>query len=112
MVRALFEVIVVDVLGLAGIFFVNQDVGMRIDCTIPGCTNIARTSVGFTYSIFTKALSVTVKNAYWRTVVSPPTLDWIQVLGVALVAINLWYLYRALAGRGQRAPPSAQAVSA
>jgi len=99
MVRALFEVLVVDVLGLAGIFFVNQDIGMRISCTIPGCTDLTRTSLGFSYSIFVKSFSMNVKNAYWRTVVSPPTLDWIQVLGVALVAINLWYLYRALGGR-------------
>jgi len=112
MVRALLEVLVVDVLGLAGIFFVNQDIGMRIDCTVPGCTNLARTSVGYSYSILTKTLSVTVRNASWRTVVSPPTLDWIQVLGVALVAVNLWYVYRAVTGRRQRAPPSGQAASA
>jgi hypothetical protein len=98
LVRALYKVLVADAVLLAAVYLVLQDIAMRVSCTIPGCNPfVPRTSAVYSYSIFTKTLALGVNG---NTLTSPLTLDWIQVLGLALLLVNLWYVYGLLRSRG------------
>jgi hypothetical protein len=101
MVRTWVAVLVADLIMASAVLLVLQDVQMRIDCSLPGCDPyVTRASPGFAYSVLTKSFSVVVGG---RTLQSPPTLDWVQLLVVALVALNAWYGYRAMRPRGRNA---------
>ena len=109
MVRTAITVLVADLVLVAAILLVLQDVQMRIDCSLDGCTSfITRTSAGFTYSVLTKSFSFMGNG---NNLTSPTTLDWVQVLVVALVVLNAWYAYGALVGRGRRIGSSAASVA-
>jgi hypothetical protein len=109
LVRTVITVLVADLVWVAAILLVLQDVHMRVDCSIDGCTSfIRRTSAGFTYSVLTKSFSF-VGNG--NNLTSPPTLDWVQVLVVALVVLNAWYAYGALVGRSRGIGSSAASVA-
>lgn len=45
----------------------------------------------FSHGILTQFLSLTENGG---TLVSPPSLDWLQVLSLALVVVNVWFVYR------------------
>src|SRR5271157_1470125 len=100
--RSIITVLFADLILAAAIVFVIQDVQMRTDCALDGCTPIARSSAGFAYSVLTKTFSFVANG---NTLTSPLTLDWVQVLVLALVIVNVWYGYRALARRGRPVKP-------
>jgi hypothetical protein len=86
MVRTSLKVLAVDTVLLIGVYFVLQDLQWRSGYA---------SQEGFTpstiYSVLTKSFAMTGRSLALQ---SPPTLDWIQVLVVVLVALNAWYLLR------------------
>jgi hypothetical protein len=101
LVSTLVKVAVADLVILASVFLVIQDVDSRMTCALLACNPaVTRTSPVFYYSILTKTFALGVNG---RTLTSPLTLDWVQVLGAAFVLLNLWYLYRFLGERRTRA---------
>ena len=101
MVKTWVAVLVADLVMVTAALLILQDVNMRLDCSIPGCTSfLSRTSAAFTYSVLTKSFSVVVNGS---TLASPPILDWFQVLALALVALNGWYGYRVIFQRSRTA---------
>jgi hypothetical protein len=102
--KSVITVVIADLILVGGIVLVIQDIQMRTNCTLDGCQPFARSSAGFTYSVLTKTFSFDVNG---NTLTSPLTLDWVQVLVLALVIVNFWYGYRALTRRGRPVKPPA-----
>lgn len=82
------QVLVANTVILALLYYVEKDLAYR---------NSYAATVGFTastvYYFLTHQLVLTGRGV---TLTSPPTLDWAQVLVVALVALDLLYASRFL----------------
>lgn len=90
MVRTWLKVLAADLILIAAILLVVQDMQMRTACSLPGCYPISDRSEGtFTYSLLTHGFSLMVGGA---TLASPPAFDWFQVIAAAMVVANAWYL--------------------
>lgn len=88
MVRTSLKVIAVDAVLLVGAYFVLQDLQWR-----SGYASQEGFNPSTFYAILTQSFVMTGRGLSLQ---SPPTLDWVQVLVVALVALNAWYLLRLL----------------
>jgi hypothetical protein len=94
MARLGITVVVADLILVGALFLVLQDVQMRIDCSLSACQpSIARSSAGYDYSILTKSLSFMADG---KPLASPPMLDWVQVLVLAIAVLNAWAIYRGI----------------
>ena len=90
MVRGL-RVLLADAVMIGAILFVMSDVNART------AEAVARgLSPSYSYSVLTQYFSV-VREA--TVLQSPPTLDWIQLLSLAFVAVNSWFAYGLFRGR-------------
>ncbi|MDG6985248.1 MAG: hypothetical protein JRM73_00690 [Nitrososphaerota archaeon] len=98
-----YQVLIADALLLALLFFVESDLQGRVAYaeTVHGHTSGYIPS--FSYSLFTQVFTMTGSGV---SLSSPPTLDWIQVLGAVLIVLNCWYLYTVLAHNRKPAPPA------
>jgi hypothetical protein len=89
-VRRGFVLAVFDLLTLAFLYFVLQDLAWRASYVesehlIPGNS----------YSLFIRVFSITGSTVQFQ-LVSPPALDWVQVIIAALVLVNGFYVLRVL----------------
>jgi hypothetical protein len=55
----------------------------------------------YSYSIFTRYFTMAGPQG---RLVSPPTLDWVQLIVAGLLVVNAWYAYVLIRERGRRAP--------
>ena len=94
MLRSAAFALFLDIVFVAGLLFVFQDIAWRTAyaasvhsaCPSPGC---AYTS-SFSFGILTRIFTMSGTNV---SLVSPPTLDWVQVFALALVVVNAWFAY-------------------
>ena len=100
LVRSYVVVLLIDALLLAALFYVSSDMAWRTAFAMTPHGHTSGYMVAFTYSLFTQVFTMSASGA---TLASPPTLDWIQVLGAAIVILNGWYLYTAFSKRNPRA---------
>ena len=101
--RSYVVVLLLDALLLVALFYVSSDMAWRTAYAMTPHGHTSGYSVSFSYSLFTQIFTMSAGGA---TLASPPTLDWIQVLGVAIVLLNGWYLYTAYSkGRPHPAAP-------
>ena|SRR5215472_14772949 len=104
-VRTGVKVLIADAVLLIAEFFAISDVQARLTCAngaaLYGQGCLTRDSPGYSYSVLVQYLSMTSQGGLVLT--SPPTLDWIQLLVVALIVINLWYIVKTF--RSRRSTP-------
>jgi hypothetical protein len=108
MVRTAFAVIVADIFLLTGEYYVNQDLQWRAAYAASvhnACGVLCSYTPSFSYSLLTQFFTMSGGRL---TLVSPPTLDWVQALVLALVVINGWFAYHALKERGKRLSMNSQ----
>ncbi|MDE1853718.1 MAG: hypothetical protein KGI38_08230 [Thaumarchaeota archaeon] len=95
MAKNTLTVLVIDAVLLIALFYVVGDLQWRVTyatsahsaCPPPGCGY----APSFSYSLLTQFFTMAGNGV---SLTSPPTLDWIQALSYALVAINAWFVYR------------------
>jgi hypothetical protein len=87
--KGLVRAVLTNAVGLVLIYLVLLDYSWRSSYAL---------SAGWVPSVsylpFLRYLQLT---GHGLTVVSPPTLDWVQVIAVFLIAVDSFYLYRYLA---------------
>ena len=97
MVKRGFVLAVFDALALIFLYFVLQDVSSRVSYV-----KSEFLSGGFSYSPFIRVFSITGTKVQFP-LVSPATLDWVQVSIATLALVNGYYILTIL--RRSRAVP-------
>lgn len=103
MVRAVYWVAALDAVFVSLLALVYRDLGWRTGyaesvhsaCPGSGCSYSASFSFGFLTRYFTM-------SGNGVSLMSPPTLDWVQVLVLLLVVVNGWYALSYLRERRRR----------
>jgi len=102
MARTALTVLVADIILLVGEFYVIQDLQWRTSYAASPHANAPNGyNPSFAYNIFTQFFTMSGNGV---SLTSPPTLDWIQLLTVALVVLNLWFAYTYWKGRRASRP--------
>jgi len=99
MARTALKVAIVDAVLLAGIYSVFLDLQARTakaESLHGACPSLCSYAPSFSYNLLTQFFTMAGNGA---TLTSPPTLDWVQLLAYALVAVNAWFIYTLLAKR-------------
>ena len=86
MVRRAGALAVFDFLALAVLYFVLRDLAWRTSYA-----ESERLILRTTYSLFIRMFRVT-GNTIQTPLVSPPALDWVQVVAVLLIVVNGLYV--------------------
>jgi len=95
--RLTIEVLIANAFLLILIYSVYADEQWRIGCALgQGFNCSVRSAPSYAYSLLTRFFSM--RNAT-MPLTSPPILDWIQVLVVVLLLVDVWYLLRFRARR-------------
>jgi hypothetical protein len=101
------KVLAADAVLLIGEFWVLQDLAWRSNYAAAphlacGMANACAYSASLSYTILIQFFTMVGNRA---SLTSPPTLDWVQLLAFALVALNGWYLFTILKSRKTPIPP-------
>ncbi|MDA4124613.1 MAG: hypothetical protein OK438_04080 [Thaumarchaeota archaeon] len=99
MVRASLKLLVVDAVLLLSAYLVLQDLAWR-----SGYASQNGFTPSYLYSVLTQSFSMTGKGLALQT---PLTLDWVQIIAVLLVVVNVWYLYGIVTRRSNANSPQA-----
>ena len=95
--RVDLEVLFADVVLLAGLYFVLQDLSWRSGYAASPHDRCAGTfcsyAPSFSYNVLTRYFTMSGSGLPGGAITSPATLDWVQVFLLALVVINVWYGY-------------------
>ncbi len=101
--RNLLKVLAADALLLVALYYVVLDLDWRTSYAASlhtACPNLCGYTPSFSYSfltrLFTMAGNPALRSSASVRLTSPPTLNWVQVLSVILVAVNAWFVYVAL----------------
>jgi len=96
MVKAIYKVAAVDLVLLTLLYYVLQDLAWRAYYAgtphVPGSPY----TPSFSYSILTRYFTMGGSSV---PLTSPPTLDWVQLIVLILVAVNGWFAYHAYRSR-------------
>ncbi len=94
------KVLAADALLLVALYYVVQDLSWRISYAASlhtACPNLCGYTPSFSYSFLTRLFTMSgnplLRSSALVRLTSPPTLDWVQVLSVMLVAVNAWFVY-------------------
>ena len=100
------KVLGADAILLLGEFWVLQDLAWRSAYAASqhyACgANPCAYSASMSYSILIQFFTMLGNSV---SLTSPPTLDWVQLLAFALVALNGWYLFTVFRSRKTPIPP-------
>jgi len=108
MVRNSVKVLLVDVVLLAGEYLALQDLGWRSAYAASphsACLTPCGYSASFGYNLLTRFFTMA---GHGVSLTSPPTLDWVQLLAFALLAVNAWFAYGVF--RSRKVQPAASQV--
>ena len=94
--NTMLKVMVLDAVLLVALALVLGDLQWRVDYASTRNGYKPAYAAAFAYSLLTRTFSMT-GGAIQLT--SPLTLDWVQVISVALVVVNGWYFYGLLRKR-------------
>jgi hypothetical protein len=101
------KVLAADAVLLIGEFWVLQDLAWRSTFAAAphlacGMASSCAYSASLSYSILIQFFTMVGDNV---SLTSPPTLDWVQLLAFALVALNGWYLFTVFKSRTTSTQP-------
>jgi hypothetical protein len=108
-IRATYKVVIVDLLVLLALYYVLQDLQWRTNYAASphaACGKICEYSPSFGYSFLTRFFTMAGNGV---SLTSPPTLDWVQLLALVLIAANGWFIYDVLRSRRSRLAATSQA---
>ena len=92
MARTALKVLLADAVLLIAEYFVIQDLAWRTNyATLPHGSAPHGYSPSFSYNVLTQFFTMSGSGP---SLTSPPTLDWVQLIAYALVAINVWFGYK------------------
>ena len=94
-------VVAADVLLLLSALLVYQDLGWRTAFASSPHAGVAGYAPSFSLAFLQRFL---VMQGSGVALTSPPTLDWIQLIAIALAALNGWCLYALVNWRRRGAP--------
>ena len=100
MVKTYIKVIAADLVLLAALLWVLQDLQWRTGYAASPHAGTTGYIPSFSYSVLTQFFNMAGNGV---SLTSPPTLDWVQFLVYVLVALNAWFAYQTL--RHRRAQP-------
>ena len=100
--RFAYKVALADLALLAALYFVLQDLAWRTYYAGTPHAAVSGYAPSFSYSFFTRFFTMAGSGV---SLTSPPTLDWVQVLALALVVVNGWFAYREYRARRARSLP-------
>ena len=100
MVKNYIKVIAADLVLLAALLWVLQDLQWRTGYAASPHAGTTGYTPSFSYSVLTQFFNMAGNGV---SLTSPPTLDWVQFLVYVLVALNAWFAYQTL--RHRRAQP-------
>jgi len=98
-------VLIADVVLLISLFFVAQDLQWRAAYAASphyACPRLCSYSPSSGYNLLTRFFTmdgITQGQNIGQHLVSPPALDWVQVIALALVVVNVWFAYSSLTSR-------------
>ncbi len=101
LVRTALAVIAADIILLVGEYYVIQDLQWRATYAASvhnACGGPCSYAPSFSYNLLTQFFTMSGGRL---PLVSPPTLDWVQALVLALVLVNGWFAYKVIKDRGQ-----------
>lgn len=108
MVKFVYKVALTDFVLLVALYQVFQDLAWRTYYAgTPHASAASGYTPSFSYSLFTRTFTM---GGGSLTLVSPPTLDWVQLLVCLLVAVNAWLVYSMLRTRQNRQVMTPQAA--
>lgn len=99
MFRLRYTVLLADLILVVALYFVLQDLSWRSYYALAPhdrCGGLCSYTPSTSYSLLTRFFTMAGNGV---SLTSPPTLDWVQILAVVLVALNGWYLYSELRAR-------------
>jgi hypothetical protein len=94
--RRAIEVLIADVVLLVFAFFIVQDLQARVVFAASphlACGGLCSYTPSFGYGPLTQFF---IMDGNGQHLVSPPTLDWLQIIALALVVVNGWFVYTSL----------------
>lgn len=98
-----YRIVIVDVLVLVALYYVLQDLQWRTNYAASlhtACASLCGYSPSYGFSFMIRYLTM---NGNSQHLVSPPALDWVQVLVFLLVVANGWFAYGVLKARRSHA---------
>ncbi len=105
--KALVWVVFADLVFLASGYFVYQDLQWRLAYASSPHAATSGYLASFNYGLLVQFLTMRSTSV---SLTSPPTLDWLQVIWVAAVFLNVWYFFwgRNSSSRASRGGVSSQ----
>jgi hypothetical protein len=100
MIREGLKVFLADVILLFALYSVFVDLQWRTGYAASlhtACPQFCSYSPSFSYSLVTQFFTLAGNGV---RLISPPTLDWVQLIVFVLVVLNVWYSYKTLKSRG------------
>jgi len=97
--KTALKVILADAVLLTGLYLVVKDLEWRSSYAASAhnaCEGPCSYTPSLSHSILTQFFTMTGNGV---SLTSPPTLDWVQLLVVILVVVNVWYGYSFLETR-------------
>lgn len=85
-----YKVLLVDLLFVVALYFVFSDLSWRTYYAMSphdACGGLCSYTPSFSFSLLTRFFTMAGNGV---SLTSPPTLDWVQVIVVLLVAVNGW----------------------
>jgi hypothetical protein len=101
-IRASWKVVIIDVVLLVALYYVLQDLQWRTgyaSSVRDVCGGLCSYSPSFSYGALLRTFTMSGNGV---TLMSPPTLDWVQLLAYALAIANLWFAYSLIRSRKSR----------
>jgi len=98
-IKATYKVVIVDVLSFVALYYILQDLQWRTSYAASphdACRGICQYSPSFSYNFLIRFFAM---DGNGQHLVSPPTLDWVQVFSIVLVVANLWFAYSFIKAR-------------
>lgn len=100
MLRRLVPTAIFDLLALGILYFVLQDLAYRSSFAENEPHPL---SLSTTYSLFVRTFRITGNTIQIPNgLVSPPALDWVQVVVASLIVVNGLYVFSRLRGSSKR----------
>lgn len=88
--KAFLKVLLADAILLYALYYVFMDLQWRTSYAATPHGHTTGYVASFAYSFFVRVFTM---SGGGTALTSPPSLDWVQVVGLLLAVANGWYLY-------------------
>jgi hypothetical protein len=103
MAKLVYKAALADLVLLVALYFVLQDLAWRAYYSGVPHAGVSGYAPSSSYSVLIRYFAMAGSAV---NLTSPSTLDWVQLLGLALVVVNAWLAYGIYRSRAARAATS------